>query len=83
MSGVSDTQGQLSSLLGTGVRRAARSVQAAAFWAAILFPMAYVAVFLTAALFPDHAVLQTPVLAALLASNALTLVAGHRYRNER
>lgn len=82
MSRVSSAQGRLSSLLCPGVRKAAGSVEAAAFWATVLFPLVYLGAFLVAASFPDHAVLQPSVLVALLASKVLALVVGHRYQND-
>jgi len=82
MSRVSSTRGRLSSVLGAGVRTVAGSAEAAAFWATVLFPLVYPGAFLVAAAFPDHVALQPPVLVALLASNVLVLVVGHRYQNE-
>lgn len=79
MSRVSSTRGRLSSLLYVAVRRAAGSAEAVAFWAAVLFPLAYLTAFVVAATFPDHVLLQPSALVALLAVNVLALLGGHRY----
>jgi hypothetical protein len=72
--------GRLSSLLDAGVRRAVGSVQAAAFWAAVLFPLVYLTGFLAAAVMPARGLLGKPVLAALVVGNVLAVVVGQRYQ---
>lgn len=73
---------RVAGLLDAVVSRAVDALEAAAFWATVLFPLVYVGAFLAAATLPQHAILGKPVLGALLGANVLALVVGHQYRDE-